>query len=128
VVTDRELQKQGVDKVLTLENGKEIYIDEKVRDGDWDDFLLEEYSVEHKKKIGWLGRDKLTDYIVYVFKPSKRVYFLPFLLLQRVWVRYYREWKKTYDTKEADNGNYFTTSIPIPMDVLFSVLSEALTL
>lgn len=127
-VTDVELQKQGVDKILTLTNGKQIYIDEKARDVDYGDFLLEEYSVEESKTVGWLGRDKLTDYVVYVVKPARRAYFLPFLLLQRAWCRYYGEWAKQYRVPSADNGAYHTSNLAIPKRVLFDGLLEAETL
>lgn len=124
-VTDIELQKKGVDKVIVLSNGKRVYLDEKVRDADFDDFLLEEYSVLEKRKVGWLGRDKLTDYIVYVIKPKGKAYFLPFLLLQKAWNRYYRRWSKKYRVQPADNGDYHTSNLAIPKGVLFAALFEA---
>ena len=82
VVEDIELQKKGIDKILHLEGGKTLLIDEKKRRKDYGDILLEEYSNYDKKVVGWLGKHKHTDYIVYAIMPSNKAYLLPFTLLQ----------------------------------------------
>lgn len=117
-VTDIDLQKKGVDKILVF-GKKEYYIDEKIRKKGYGDILLEEYSVYEQRIIGWLGRDHLTDYISYVVKPAKYLYFLPFLLLQRAWVKNYKLWYTQYGQKFAPNKGYSTSNIPVPVRVLF---------
>lgn len=127
-IEDKERQLLGVDKELVFENGNTVNVDEKKRRKDYGDILLEEYSNFETKRIGWLGKEKYTDYITYVIMPSKKVYFLPFLLLQRVWLENYYEWLMKYGRKFADNGTYKTSSIPIPTEELLSSLKESFNL
>lgn len=146
-VKDRKLQRQGIDTRLTLYNMKRIYFDEKIRKRNWSDILLEEYSVwknypfvgrerikkcqpvtplqdSWKMKPGWISGQKLTDYITYVIKPSLAVYFLPFLLLRKAWLTHYSEWVVRYGRVFASNEGYVTTSVPVPVDVLYRALFE----
>jgi hypothetical protein len=61
-----------------------------------------------------------------IVKPSKKVYFLPFLLLRKVWVSNYENWLSKYARRFAPNKTYRTSNIPIPVDVLFKALHEAM--
>ena len=79
---DLELQYKGIDKILHFSSGHTYYIDEKKRRKDYGDILLEEYSNYETKRIGWLAKNKYTDYISYIIYPAKKLYLLPFLLLQ----------------------------------------------
>lgn len=124
-VTDLKLQKQGIDKELIFGNGKHIFIDEKKRRKDYGDILLEEYSNWECKVIGWLGKSKKTDYIVYAIMPTKTVYFLPFLLLQKAWLHNYKNWLRKYGRIFADNPGYKTSNIAVPtLEVLDSIRAE----
>jgi len=125
VVEDLSLQRQGIDKRLVLDNGKAVLVDEKLRRKDYGDILLEEYSVWEQKKVGWLGRHKATDYIVYAIMPSGKVYLLPFLLLQKAWLKHYSVWLERYGRKRAVNDGYVTTNIPVPTaEVLGAIRAE----
>ena len=128
LVEDLEQQKKGIDKILHFKNGKSILIDEKKRRKDYGDILLEEYSNFDNKKVGWLGREKYTDYIVYVIMESMTIYLLPFLLLQLAWIHNYKNWLNKYGRKFADNNSYRTSNIAIPPDVLLEVIKAELTL
>lgn len=123
-VTDIHLQKSGVDKILILDGGKQIYVDEKIRRKDYKDILLEEYSDFDRKVNGWLSRKKYTDYISYIIPSSGIIYFLPFLLLQKVWVNHYKRLLSAYGRKFALNRGYRTSSIPVPPGVLFNLLKK----
>ena len=127
-VIDKERQMQGIDKILIFENGHRINVDEKKRRKDYGDILLEEYSDYDKKKIGWLGREKHTDYITYIVEPSKKIYFLPFILLQKVWRENYMDWVTTYGRKFAQNEFYRTSNIAVPTIVLLEKIKEAINL
>jgi len=153
-VTSLELQRQGIDTIVEFEGGKKVYFDEKIRQKDYGDILLEEYSIwrdypliiprtdglepievarfeivpadyEDLLVFGWINGQKKTDYITYVVKPSKRVYFLPFLLLQRAWAQYHHVWLRRFGRMAAPNRYYWTTNIPIPVDTLFRALFES---
>lgn len=118
------LQKQGVDKILHFEGGKTILIDEKKRRKDYGDILLEEYSDYDKKKVGWLSKNRHTDYIVYAIMPNQKVYLLPFLILQLVWIKYYKDWKTKYNRVFSLNRTYRTSNLPIPTNVLLQTIKE----
>jgi len=148
-VSDIVLQRQGIDTVVTLKNGKQVYFDEKVRKIDYGDIFLEEFSVwQGYPRLngvevgchdfptgwkqaglipGWLNGSKATDYITYIVKPSSKVYFLPFLLLQSAWKRSYREWLATYGRRPVRNKDYYTTGIPIKSAVLYQAIYAART-
>jgi len=143
-VDDLELQRQGIDTILYLTNGKPVYFDEKIREKTYPDILIEEFSVwpnypslngreidSHEPiprgwrgvlKPGWIGGHKVTDYVAYVKRRANAVYFLPFLLLQSAWLRWYKKWIKEYGRKPAPNRTYTTTNVPIPNDVLYQAI------
>lgn len=123
-VIDENLQKQGVDKILHFASGKKVLIDEKKRRKDYGDILLEEYSNYDKKIPGWLNSKKHTDYVVYAVMPTEKVYLLPFLILQLVWIKHYHIWKVKYERKFAVNNNYRTSNLAIPTDVLLSTIRK----
>lgn len=124
IVEDIEMQKQGIDKILHFEGGKRLFIDEKKRRKDYGDILLEEYSDFDRRKIGWLGRKKHTDYIVYAIIPRNKVYFFPFTLLQMTWIENYHFWLKAYGRKFSKNEGYRTSNIPVPEEVLILAMAE----
>ena len=145
-IADVEKQRQGIDTVVTLCNGKKIYFDEKYREEDYGDILLEEYSVWRGYPFignrefgprdsvppmlaqhlvpGWLVGEKMTDYIIYIVGPSGVVYLLPFLLLQRAWRLNYFNWLAKYGRVASRNKGYHTTNIPVPVSVLFDSLYD----
>jgi len=127
IVQQIDLQKQGIDKILIFQNGKEIWIDEKKRRIAYPDILLEEYSNFDKKIWGWLGRTKKTDYIVYAVMPSKKVYLLPFLLLQKVWLKNYQNWLNQYGRLFAQNKDYRTSNIPVPTQILLEAIKKEMS-
>lgn len=128
VVESIELQRKGIDKVLQMKSGKKILVDEKKRRKDYGDILLEEYSNWETRRPGWLGRGHYTDYIVYVIVETGKVYLLPFLILQKAWRDNYAGWKRNYRTIQARNQTYTTTSLCIPIDILFRALEKAMRL
>ncbi len=124
LVTDKAMQLKGIDKILTFENGNQLTIDEKKRRSDYGDVLLEEYSNYEMRRIGWLGRDKYTDYIVYGIMPAYKVYIFPFLILQLAWIENYNLWLTKYGRKFAPNKGYRTSNIPVPSDILLNAIRK----
>ena len=118
-------QKLGIDKILYFES-KQLFIDEKIRREYYPDILLEEYSVYEKKTVGWMGKKKHTDYIVYVKVPSREFYFLPFTLLQLAWLQNYKVWLEEYGRVFSNNEGYRTSNIPVPIKVLYNAMNECI--
>lgn len=126
VRNDGWAQRAGIDRILTLSCGRQIKIDEKVREKDWPDFALEQWSDTGRKTPGWIQKPLDCDFIAYAFIPSQTCYLLPTDLLQRAWRLYGRDWILAYPTIEAHNRNYITTSVCVPKDVVLSAISSAI--
>lgn len=124
-VTDKDLQLKGVDKILILKNGKKIMIDEKKRRKDYDDIAIEIWSDTAKNTPGWVFKP-FTDYVVYAFMPSKRVYLLPSLLLK---IYVHENWENlvNFFQPKAVNHGYITTSVAVPIDILLEGLKQIMT-
>lgn len=120
-------QRGGIDRVLTLESGRTVTVDEKVREEDWPDILLEYWSDFEKRVPGWIAKDLACDFIAYAFIPSETCHLLPALTLRRAWQLHGRDWVKKYRRVEANNKTYTTVSVPVPTQVLLSALSDAMT-
>ncbi len=120
-------QRGGIDRVITLASGRTITVDEKVREKDWPDVLLERWSDEARRVPGWVQKPLACEFIAYAYIPSRLCLLLPTLTLQRAWRLYGLEWSDSYGTVKARNKGYVTASIPVPRDVLMKSLADAMT-
>lgn len=119
-------QKKGVDRIIYLENGKTITIDEKIRREDWDDFALEYISNNTYNTPGWMEKDLSIDYIAYAFLPSKRAYLFDWRMLKRAWDHFKDEWISKYFIAKAPNDGYVTYSVCVPKNVLIESCKRAM--
>ena len=127
VRNDGWAQRGGIDRVLTLSSGRTIRVDEKVRDKDWPDILLEYWSDKDRRVPGWVAKDLACDYIAYAFVPSQVCYLLPFLELRRAWQRNGRKWVSRYSPPiDAQNEGYVTRSVAVPTKIVFDALTDAM--
>jgi len=120
-------QRGGIDRLIILESGKTLWIEEKLREHDYPDILLEYYSDRERKVPGWIAKDLACDYIAYAFLPSARCYVLPFQQLRLCWQKYRREWvRQDGPPIEAQNEGYVSVSVAVPIGVLLAALSNML--
>lgn len=119
-------QRAGIDRSITLTDSKQILIDEKVRFRAYNDIALEYLSNDRTGAAGWVCKPLACDYIAYAIAPLGHCYLLPVIQLQRAWTRYGDDWKELYFNPVADNGNYKTHSVAVPVDVLMKSLGEML--
>lgn len=126
VRSDGWAQRGGIDRVLTLGSGRTLTVDEKVRDKDWPDILLEVWSDKERRSRGWIQKELAIDYLAYAFVPSRRCYLLPFQTLRRAWRQNAAEWWSKYTLVDAQNSGYVTQSVAIPIDVLMGALGDAM--
>lgn len=118
-------QIQGVDRIIYLENGKTITIDEKIRETVYNDFALEFISNDVKNTPGWMEKDLSIDYLAYAFLPTKTAYLLDWRMLKRVWEHYKSEWKNKYFIAKAPNQHYVTHSVCVPIKIVLEKCSLA---
>lgn len=138
-----EWQLRGVDRLLVLGGGKQILIDEKKREKDYGDILLEvwdgvpfdEYDAELRKltarptKKGWAWNPhKMTDYVAYSIPTAGKAYLLPYELLRMTMERKIDGWKQDSQKypKAARNPSYWTINVAVPWDVLSAALAETM--
>jgi hypothetical protein len=118
-------QRGGIDRVITLASARTINIDEKVREHDWPDILLEYWSDRDRKIPGWVAKSLACDFIAYAFVPSQTCYLLNFQLLRRAWRNNRGRWVRDYPKIEAANNGYTTVSVAVPTEVLVAALGTA---
>lgn len=126
-------QRGGIDRVVQLSSGRTVTVDEKVREKDWGDILLERWSDRDRQVPGWIQKDLACDYIAYAFVPSERCYLFPFLDLRRAWLSHGRRWcalaqndRDGFRIVDAQNRGYVTQSIAIPTSDLFASLKDGM--
>lgn len=127
-VTDRALQLQGVDRLLTLSNGITLTIDEKARERFYSNDILIEYRHEGEYNApGWIEKDLTIDYLAVGYVPSRRCYLFDWRMLRRAWIHYKDAWMPKYEHKSAknDNGRYTTWSLIVPTAELQRAVTTA---
>lgn len=117
-------QRGGIDRIIMLNSGKTLSVDEKVREKDYGDILLEFWSNFEKKVPGWVAKDLACDFIAYAIMPARKCYLLNFQLLREAWIKNHKEWVGKYQIAKARNIGYTTISVCVPVDVLFEALSD----
>lgn len=138
---DGKHQRLGIDRSLTLTNGKQVYVDEKVREKDWGDFLLERWSDVDARRPGWAqDRQLLTDYIAYAVIPAGVCWLWPVLQLHRAWFKYGQDWVRRAEdptchdfrlvtaTSVSGDRQWRTESLCLPREVLTGALGSAFTI
>lgn len=127
--TDIARQRQGIDRVLFLSNGRTLYIDEKKRAREYPDILLEYTSAAERNTPGWIEKDLAIDYLAYGFMQSQRCYLFPWAMLRRAWGKYGETWKtrhrKVIARTQIGNATYQTLSVAVPIDILRRAVSTA---
>lgn len=126
---DGDHQRLGIDRSITLENSKQLLIDEKVRFRPYPDILLEYLSDSERNSPGWVCKSLMCDYIAYAVAPLGVCYMLPVIQLQTAWAQYGEQWKKEYFNPKAENvcnGNsWVTLSVAVPRNVVFCAIGNA---
>ncbi len=124
--TKCQAQFLGIDRVIQLDTGKTLYIDEKKRESVYDDILLEFISNDVTGSPGWMEKKLLIDYIAYAFMPLKHCYILDWNLLKRAWKHCKESWKNKYKIIYAQNEGYKTISVAVPIEELLKNINRAM--
>lgn len=134
VRNDGWAQRAGIDRVLTLGCGKVVKVDEKVRETDYGDILLEYWSNFERRVHGWVNKPLDCDFIAYAIVPTETCYLLPTLLLQKAWRENGRDWcelgikhAEGFRKVVAKNEGYETHSVAVPVDRLMSGITGAIS-
>lgn len=120
-----EAQRNGIDRFVALNNGRVLRIDEKKSEKDWPTILLEHISNDRTHAPGWIEKNLHIDYLAYAFMPSKTVYLFDWLMLRRAWRHYKSRWLKEYKIVTAENSDYNTLCVAVPIKVLTDAVKLA---
>ena len=123
-ITDRAEQKKGYDKLIKLDNGQFIRVEEK-RDRYVTGNLVLELWSDSDRKRGWLYTST-ADFLCYHFINTGITHMLPMPLLRRAWMLNEKLWRDVYDEKHIKNRAWTTIILPIPVTVLRAALMEAM--
>lgn len=129
---DNDAQRGGVDRLVILRSTQILRIQEKARERDYGDILLEYLSNDQSSTPGWMNKDLMIDYLAYGFVPSRRCYLFPWPLLRRAWLHHRDIWIRNalhgvdgFKHVEAKNPNYKTLSVAISTTLLLKTVSRA---
>ena len=120
-------KRRGVHRLIYLPNDKILYINEKKRETEYNDIVLEYISVDTTGAPGWIERDLEIDYIAYAFMSSRRVYLLDWPVLRQAWQLHKDEWKTRYGIPPARNKGYKTLSAAVPISVLHDAVAMSIS-
>ena len=140
---DGQHQRNGIDRSVTLENAKQIFIDEKTRWRNkktgmvYEDIALEYLSDAQRQVPGWVCKPLMADYIAYAIAPLGKCYLLPVVQLQQVWLKYGAGWVEEGRLKkngrriipaenETGNREWTTLSVNVTVDELFPKIGACL--
>lgn len=115
----------GVDRWIMLSNGQTLRVDEKKRSREYGDIALEYLSNDRTGAKGWIEKDLPIDWLAYAFMATGRCYLFPWPVLRRIWGEHGEEWKRKHGTKVADNRDYRTHFVPVPISVLLDAVRQA---
>lgn len=136
--TPAEIDRQGVDYIVTLHGGAKIFIDAKTRERGasryWKhgvpEIALEIYSVVEQKKLGWtLSGTSKAHYILYTFDAadSELFYMFPFQILRKVFYENGQRWIDEYGQKTQASDGWHSSAVFVPADVVLQAVSEIMS-
>lgn len=119
-----EGQYRGVDRLVYLSNDRVLRIDEKKREGRYNDMLIEYLSNDQTGAVGWIEKPLAIDYIAYAVMATRQVRLLDWLTLQRAWFANRDTWKRECFHVQARNPGYVTHSVAVPFYKLLRAMNE----
>lgn len=127
---DGQHQRNGIDRSLILDNGKQLFVDEKARFGKYGayrgDILLEYVSNNVTGALGWVEKPLLADYIAVAFTVSGHAFLLPVPQMQAAWQKHKDEWVSKYSVPPAQNRSYQTLNCCVPTSELYAAIGKML--
>lgn len=101
--------------------GRRYKIEEKRRERDYSDELLEDVSNSRTGRKGWTWRAAEVDYVIFTF-PTQPMHIWPGSKLQLAWERNRDDWIMRYVVKRARNHSYDTINVIVPTEELAAAI------
>lgn len=141
VKTNGQMDRAGVDYIVTLWRGAELLVDGKAREGgcsrfwrDGPEVALEAWSVcadgkygivPSESKPGWtLSTANPVDLILFTFDPidCDEVFLISFPLLRIAFYTHYKEWRRQYRPRRQDSGQWESECIFVPIGTVLMAI------
>ena len=121
------VQRLGVDTIVYTAPAVFHRIDEKKRDKDYDDYLLEfeHLHASGHRKPGWIEKTLTLDFLAYAFVPTGRVHFLPWPALKRAWLVHGADWIDRHFISESPNRGYTTRGVCVPFGEVWDAMGQS---
>jgi len=136
-VTDKRLQKNGVDKLMFVNSQQPISIEEKIRRFTRNDILVEligdhRYYLKKDFALGWGLRDYKTDLLLYYFEDTNTGYVFNWKKFQKAFLKNLPIWhdfakKRLFGFslhKAYNDRGYHSINIAIPKDRMIEAYIE----
>ena len=118
-VQDLQAQRSGIDATLSgwVMEGVAFSCDveEKVRDKDYGDVLLELVSDDVRGRPGWAVKGAESKLLLYAIRSTRRGWVFPMQTVQAVTRARRDEWQRRYGTRVARNATYRSINVPVPL-------------
>lgn len=129
IVTDKERQKAGIDKILHLKDGSKLNIDEKIESiKATQNIVFEDRTNIASNTAGWLKDGQLTDLVVFYQVNMRKIYVIPFQLMLQQYKEYRDIWlERNLDrviTNKTTNGYYRGRIFIVPKPEVFEYLTK----
>ena len=118
-------QELGIDRLILLSNGFTLKVEEKKRRKAYPDIAFEHTANDRTKAPGWIEKDLAINYLAYAFLPIKTAYLFDWQMLKRAWREFGAVWKRDYPEIIAQNPNYKTISVAVPISTVQSAVRNA---
>jgi len=133
VKKDGWAQRGGIDRLLVLESGKTLHVEEKARRKYYPDVALEHWSNYERQIPGWIEKDLATDYFCYVWVPKAQGVLFPFHTLRKAWLTNRESWMKQAEYRQngfyiakSPNPGYTTYSTCVPLPIISAAVKDAM--
>jgi hypothetical protein len=116
-------QQHGIDKIFVFIDGTLGKVEEKIRYQVYDDILIEIESNNTKHTRGWIYSDYMCNIIVYYIAPIEKMFIFDWKSFKAMWDKFGEEWKLKYGIVTAMNNGYYSSNVPVPIDVVLQHLN-----
>lgn len=100
-----DLQKSGIDRIITFQNGQRLHMEEKYCNRTHPRMFVEVYdsSDQFNDKKGWFYtiNNNLCNYIVYGYKQTQTFYFIPFKVFQEIFMPIFEGYDCPYELHDG---------------------------
>lgn len=123
-VQNLSAQRAGIDAILIAGEAR-VPVEEKVRERDYGDVLIELVSNDKRSTPGWAIKRCRSRLLLYAFADTRRAWVFPMPAVQAATRKNQGEWLTRYGKKVAKNRGYDSINVAVPLpDFLREVDAE----